>query len=299
MKKAFLFSALILSSIVFSQKRKVLLIGIDGLQFEEIAKTKTPNFDKFIIKRGFNGGVFGTKSQQVTSSGPSWMTILTGVWVDQHKVKSNSPSQVSASKSVFKLIKDSNSKLKTASFSTWKNINLLLYKDIYDVDFSTQGGNDEISTKSAISHISNYSPDFTFIHLDDIDHAGHAVGFGLTYSKSIQKVDRQIGQFLKVINIREKNNDEDWLVILVTDHGRDLKGKGHGNQTFKEKTIFIGMNKKGNSYFESFNEKVLFKTLKDLERKAIPQTAVVPTILKYLNINIKDDWNLAAKPLIN
>jgi len=299
MSRFFVLLFLVSSTILYSQKRKVLLIGIDGLQFEQINKIGTPNFDKFQIKRGYNGGILGTKSQQVTSSGPSWVTILTGVWTDQHKITSNSTTQVSNSKSIFNYIKTSNSKLKTASFSTWKNINLLLYKEMYFVDFSSQGGNDAISTEVAVNHIKSVGPDFIFVHLDDIDHAGHAVGFGVKYNESIQKVDRQIGQFLKTISKREKQFNEDWLVVLVTDHGRDSKGKGHGNQTISEKTIFIGMNKKGNSLFNSINNYKTIGTIKELENNSLPQTAVVPTILKFLKIPIKKQWQLDAKSLID
>lgn len=299
MGRFFVLLFLVSSTILYSQKKKVLLIGIDGLQFEQINKIGTPNFDKFQIKRGYNGGILGTKSQQVTSSGPSWVTILTGVWTDKHKITSNSASQVSSSKSIFNYIKTSNSKLKTASFSTWKNINLLLYKDMYHVDFSSQGGNDEISTEVAVNHIKSVGPDFTFIHLDDIDHAGHAVGFGVKYSESIQKVDHQIGQFLKTISKREKQFNEDWLVVLITDHGRDSKGKGHGNQTISEKTIFIGMNKKGNSLFNSVNNYKVISSIKELEVNSLPQTAVVPTILKFLKIPIKKQWQLDVQSLID
>jgi len=297
MKKSVFLLFVFISALNFGQKKKVLLIGIDGLQFEQIAKVNSPNFDKFTIKKGYNGGVFGAPSQQVTSSGPSWVTILTGVWTDKHGVKSNSANQVSKAKSVFNFIK-SESKLKTASISTWKNINLLLYKDMYSVDFSTQGGDDEISVAVTANHIKNQAPDFTFIHLDDIDHAGHAVGFGEAYSKAIKKVDAQIGQLLAVIEKREKINKEDWLVLLVTDHGRDSKGKGHGSQTVTEKTIFIGMNKQGTSFFEGIDNSRNVHSLKELET-FIPQTAVVSTILKYLNINIKKEWKLDAKPLVD
>jgi len=298
MKKNLILAFVFITTITFGQKKKVLLIGIDGLQLEQIANVKTPNFDEFTIKRGFNGGILGSPSQQVTSSGPSWVTILTGVWTDKHGITSNSASQVSKASSVFKFIKSSKSKLKTASISTWKNINLLLYKDMYSVDFSTQGGNDVISTKITLNHIEKHAPDFTFIHLDDIDHAGHAVGFGSAYNKATQKVDAQIGDLLKVIQKREKKHNEDWLVILVTDHGRDIKGRGHGNQTFTEKTIFIGLNKKGTSFFEGIDNDKKVTSLKELEF-FIPQTAVVPTILRYLNIKIKKEWNLDAKSLVD
>jgi hypothetical protein len=85
--------------------------------------------------------------------------------------------------------------------------------------------------------------------------------------------------------------------MLVTDHGRGLKGKNHGNQTLTEKTIFIGMNKKGTSFFEGIDNEKEVHSLKELET-FIPQTAVVSTLLKYLNISIKKEWNLEAKPLI-
>lgn len=284
---------------LFSQKKKVLLIGIDGLQFEQIAQTNTPNFDKFTIKKGFAGGVLGSETQQVTSSGPSWMTILTGVWANKHKVVSNSSNQTSKSKSVFNYIKTANSKSYMSSISTWKNINLLLYKDMYKVDFSSQGEGDDHSTSLAVSQINDKAPDFIFIHLDDIDHAGHAHGFGNEYSESISKIDKSIGRLLAAVNKREHSNNEEWLVILVTDHGRGIKGKGHGNQTISEKTIFVGLNKKGNYFFEGINNNKRIRTIKDLETFTLPQTSIVPTILKYLNVPIKKEWKLDAKPLVD
>ena len=300
MKKFFfLLIICVLSSTVFSQKKKVLLIGIDGLQLEQIAKANTPNFDKFTIKKGYNGGILGSPSQQVTSSGPSWTTILTGVWTDTHKIVSNSADQVSQAKSVFHYIKSFDSKLKTASISTWKNINLLLYKDMYNVDFSTQGGGDNFSTKVTIDQIKNTAPDFIFIHLDDIDHAGHADGFGEKYTTSIVEMDKKIGKLLKATQQREQSKAESWLVILVTDHGRDAKGKGHGNQTISEKTIFIGMNKKGNALFENIDNTKTINSIKELEENTLPQTAIVPTVLQYLGIAIKKEWKLDVKPLID
>lgn len=277
---------------VFSQgKKKVLLVGIDGLQFEQIAKINTPNFDQFNLKRGFTGGLFGTSSQQATSSGPGWTTILTGVWVDEHKVSSNSAHQISHSKSIFSYLK----KLKTASISTWKNINLLLYKDMYSVDFSSQGGGDDSSLNLAVQQIENYDADFVFIHLDDIDYAGHDFGFGDQYNKAVQKIDNKLGTLLNSIN---KSND-DWLVLLVTDHGRDIEGRGHGKQSIREKTIFIGMNKKGGKYFNSIDNSKSVSSIKELELNSIPQTTIVATILKHLEIPFKQEWKINKTSLID
>ena len=137
------------------------------------------------------------------------------------------------------------------------------------------------------------------MHLDEIDGAGHSKGFGKDYLNAIEKVDKSIGKFLKATKSREEKYNEDWLIILVTDHGRDLKGENHGNQTLNEKTIFIGLNKKGNSFFENIQNNRKLKSIKELEKSTLPQTSVVPTILKYLNIPILEKWNLDSKPLID
>ena len=298
MKNLCLFFLIVSLSLFSQKKKKVLLIGIDGLQFEEIQKTNTPNFDKFTIKKGFTGGKLGTASEQVTSSGPSWITILTGVWTDKHKITSNSSKQVCDFPSVFNRIRTERNDSYLVSISTWKNINLLLYKDIYAVNFSTQGGTDLESTNLALYQIKEKSPDFIFVHLDEIDGVGHSKGFGNAYTVAIEKMDKNIGDLLKETQLREKKNNEDWLVILVTDHGRGKGGFGHGNQTVQEKTIFVGINKKGTFMYENLQDKKPFKTMQMLEKHTMPQTVVVPTILKHLGISIKKEWNLDSHSII-
>lgn len=282
----------------FAQKKKAIVIGVDGLQYEQIAKISTPNFDKFNIKKGFTGGIFGEPSQQVTSSGPSWMTILTGVWVDQHGIVNNDQEKLCQSPSIFRFIKEHNKEAYITSISTWKNINIFLKDDLYKTNFSTVGGNDVLSTELVIQQISEYAPDFSFVHLDDIDHAGHTYGFGKKHTKAVKRIDTLIGNILEAIEKREHKYHEDWLVVVVTDHGRDDKGFHHGAQEINQRTIFIGMNKEGNDYFKDSESEKTIKSHKDLET-LLPQTEVVPTVLKHLKVPIKKEWKLDAKPLID
>ncbi len=282
----------------YSQKKKAVLIGIDGLQYEQIAKINTPNLDKFNIKKGYTGGIHGTESQQVTSSGPSWMSILTGVWTDQHGIVDNAKEKLCQAPSVFNFIREHNKNAYTTSVSTWKNINIFLKDDMYKTNFSSQGGNDVLSTELIINQITDYASDFSFVHLDDVDHAGHAYGFGKTHTATVEHIDALIGNILEVIKKRELKYHEDWLVLVVTDHGRDAKGFSHGAQKINQKTIFIGMNKEGNAYFKDSDNNKTINSFKDLET-LIPQTAIVPTLLKHLQIPIKKDWNLDAKPLLD
>lgn len=281
-----------------SAQNKVLVIGIDGLQYEKIAKINTPNLDKFNIKKGFTGGIYGTPSEQKTSSGPSWMTILTGVWVDQHGIVDNTKDKLCKSPSIFNFIKDHKKDAYITSISTWKNINIFLKDDLYKTNFSTVGGNDVLSTELVIQQINEYAPDFAFVHLDDVDHAGHAYGFGKKHIKSVERIDMLIGKIMEAIEKREHKYHEDWLVMVVTDHGRDNKGFDHGAQEINQKTIFIGMNKEGNHSFKNSDNSKSIKSLQDLET-LIPLTAVVPTVLEHLNVPIKKEWQLDANPLID
>lgn len=280
------------------QKKKALVIGIDGLQFSQIEKANTPHMDRFNIKRGFTGGYYGTTSEQVTSSGPGWMSILTGVWADQHGITSNDGTKLSTAPSIFSYIRDHDKDAYITSISTWKEINLILKNDLYKINFATVGGSDFLSTDVVINQIEDYAPDFSFVHLDVIDHAGHEYGFGSIYTEATEYVDSLIGKIMTSVNHRRQKYLEDWLVILVTDHGRDEKGFSHGAHKPNQKTIFIGLNTTGNDYFNNSDDDGTKDLIEDIET-LIPQTAVVPTVLTHLNIPIKDDWKLDSQSLID
>jgi len=298
-KKLFLLLIIVsFNYVIYGQKKKAFLIGIDGLQYEQITLNKTPNLDKFNIKKGYTGGIYGTPSEQSTVSSPGWMSILTGVWYDQHNIKINTKEKLCKAPSIFKFIREHNKDYYTISVSTWKGLNLLLKQDMYQVNFATIGGNDILSSKLTIDQITEYGPDFGFIQLDEIDHIGHVNGFGKQYSEKIEETDSIIGNILIAIKKRENKYNEDWLIMIVTDHGRDDKGRAHGKQEINQKTIFVGMNKEGNDLFENSSNQKTIKSYKDLET-LIPQTSIVPTILKHLDIPVKEEWKLDAKPLIN
>ena len=282
----------------YAQKKKALVIGIDGLQFNQIQNANTPNIDGFNIKRGFTGGRYGTASEQVTLSGPGWITILTGVWADQHGITSNDGTKLSKAPSIFSFIRDHNKEAYTTSISTWKEINLILKNDLYKTNFATVGGSDYLSTDLIVNQIEDYAPDFSFVHLDVVDHAGHEYGFGKIYNEAIEFVDTLIGKMMTAITHRRQKYYEDWLVIIVTDHGRDDKGFSHGAQKTNQKTIFIGMNAEGNDYFKNSDDGRKIDSMKDLET-LIPQTSVVPTVLKHLEIPIEDNWKLDGQSLID
>lgn len=277
--------------------KKVLLIGIDGLQYEKLQALSTPNFDTFNIVKAYTGGIVGTPSQQTTGSGPGWMTVLTGVWTDQHAVISNDTSNKVRAKTVFQYLKEHKPDIKTTSIATWSPIHDFLDKQMSYVDRRMDGGTDEAATAKALNELENSDPDFVFVHYSDPDVIGHNVGYGEKYDKSILTMDAYLGKIMAVVDTRTKAKNEEWLVILTTDHGRRGDGHHHGSQTIEEKTVFVGMNIAGNAEFDTTVTEVPNQDFNGIY-KYIPQTSILPTILTYLDITIESDWQLSSPSLI-
>ena len=67
-------------------RKKVLLIGLDGIRVDILEQADTPNLDALIA-----GGAFSAdaRTRPITVSGPGWSSMLTGVWMEKHGVESN------------------------------------------------------------------------------------------------------------------------------------------------------------------------------------------------------------------
>ncbi len=298
-KKSLILTILLLLTSLSTQvdaARKAILVGIDGLQYEKIQSLNTPNFNRLTLKKAYTGGVKGDASEQVTSSGPGWSTILTGVWDNKHLITSNSSGLANPKfPSIFKHIHNVNPNLTQASIQHWATPNTTYFKnDVTVVDRIENGLSDANVTQAAIEEI-NKGTDFIFMHLDDPDGVGHSSGFGAAYNKSILTADKQLGQIIDAIEASQTSTDNEWLLLVTTDHGRDLTGHGHGNQTTQEKTIFIGSNQTLNSEF-STSAIPINNDFNGLYGHAA-QTSLVPTLLSYLDIPIQNAWKLDGPSL--
>jgi arylsulfatase A-like enzyme len=92
----------------------------------------------------------------------------------------------------------------------------------------------------------------SWIYLEHTDSVGHLFGDGAQMAAAVRNMDRRIGVVWDAIKHRRKRYDEDWLLLVTTDHGRDAAtGKGHGGQSTRERTTWIVTNSKRlNNRFE-------------------------------------------------
>lgn len=273
---------------------KVLLLGIDGLQLEKLQAVNPPNFKRLQVSKAYTGGINREASQQVTYSGPGWATILTGVWGNKHQIVSNTSDLANPQfPSIFKRLRDARPDAKIASVTHWAEPNTVFFRnDVTGNDLTLSDLNDEAVTAKGVELVQQ-DYDLVFLHLDDPDHFGHDECFGSEYNQSIRDTDVRLGRLLNAV----EQSSSDWLVLVTTDHGRDSDGCGHGDQTRREKTIFIASNKAMNSEFSSVVSDIGNTEFSGLYGH-LAQTSIAPTVLRYLGVEPQVEWRLDGIPLV-
>jgi hypothetical protein len=238
MKNTFFLLFYFFSLCAYSQlDKKVLIIGIDGCRPDALNIASTPSIDLLI-----GNGVFSSDAlnDDITISGPGWSAIICGVWSDKHLVTNNNfdGNNYEEYPSIFQYIESFNSDLNTASICHWAPINDYIVDDT--ADFTLNVSNDSAVSSEAIDYITENDVDVLFLHFDDVDYAGHAYGFSPEvdeYIDAIEGVDLLIGPIITSIENRPNYDNEDWLIIVSTDHGG--KNISHGGSSLEEENVFF------------------------------------------------------------
>jgi predicted AlkP superfamily pyrophosphatase or phosphodiesterase len=216
--------------------KHVLIIGIDGCRPDALLAARAPNLHGLIRE-----GAFSAKAQTgaATISGPGWSSMLTGVWAEKHGVVDNSFKIMHFDRypHFFRKLKDARPKAFTASVVNWAPIHS---KIVTAADITAAEKNDDLVAERACRILSEHNPDALFLQLDEVDGAGHKNGFSpevAAYLKAIEAADRRVGKVLKALRKRKTYAEEDWLILVSTDHGGS--DKGHGKNIPEHRTIFL------------------------------------------------------------
>jgi arylsulfatase A-like enzyme len=83
---------------------------------------------------------------------------------------------------------------------------------------------------------------------------GHRYGDSQQMTDAVKLADDQVGRIWKAIQQREQDHNEEWMIVITTDHGRTAEnGKGHGGQSERERTTWIVTNQ-SNLTSDFFNQ---------------------------------------------
>lgn len=278
------------------RSKHALVIGIDGMRADALRAAATPEID-LLAESGttthdaFAGGRLGTAEEQPTMSGPGWTSVLTGVWADKHGVRSNGfrGGRLEEFPHFFHRIREVRADAVLSSFVSWKPIHGFILgtkgaDTTYSPDVRSPGERDSAIADAVVDHLGSRDPTVVFVHFGELDHAGHAFGFGPDvpeYIEALERIDVLVGHMVAAVRGRPGGGDEDWLILVTTDHG-GVSGR-HGGQLPEERTIPLIVSGGDVSRGEQ-------------EPPGPGHVVVPPTVLRHLNIPVDPSWGWVGSP---
>lgn len=224
----FVIMGLYYCQIMGKENRKVahvLVIGIDGLGSHGFEIANTPHMNELM-----ENGAWTLSARTVipSKSGPAWSSMITGATVEKHGVGSNGWSV--EEKLLEPVYKSNHDMFPTifgetrkhypnaviATFHHWSKFSNFIERGVCDV--SKSGDSESIVTEETCHFIDQRKPDFTFVQIDHVDHAGHHGGYrSEEYALAIEKVDSLLGVFIS--QLKRTGIYEETVVIVISDHG--------------------------------------------------------------------------------
>jgi len=217
--------------------RRVILIGIDGLSVDGVTRARAPH-----LRRLMEHGAWTLAARGVmpTLSSPNWASAIDGGGPEQHGITSNGylrrmvefepVCRDSEGKfpTIFEVLRTQRPASRIAIFHDWPGFADLVEKHAPDVMRHEHGA--ARTTAVAMAYWKENRPDLMFVHLDNVDHAGHEDGWGSpNYSRAVEEADGYVGAFLDMI---AEASGESTYVLVTSDHGG--KGRGHGKNSLAE-----------------------------------------------------------------
>ena len=294
--------------------KRVLFIGVDGCRADAVTaamerglapqlKVLCESKDGLLTRKFYAGGELGAPTHQRTVSGPGWSSLLTGVWLDRHGVKDNRfiGGRFQSHAHFMRRIKEVQPQAFCASFVDWPPIHDFIADgsrisgaEFLDVKFTSTPDatrhfvdhpeTDIAVRDAALKTLRENDPDVMFVYFGQVDEFGHGeVDSRATFSpdstlylNAISHVDSHVGELLRAMRARPSFGEEDWLVLITTDHGG--RGSGHCGDSDEERQIWLAAH---GSHLPK----------EQLLNQPMPQTALVPMIYQHLGIQPKPEWN--------
>ena len=233
----------------------ILFVGIDGVRYDTLLEQQTPALDR-VAADGFLQDL-QVNASGPTISGPSWSTMVSGVLPPTHRIFDNDltdhdlgryPDFITLGTRAFP-------EVQTFAGADWEPLvsshsggpifagggflsDRRRGKEATAEDWHV--GDQQVADRATehLTALESEPGSITFVYQHGVDTAGHREGVGERYREFIDASDRRLDQLLRAVDERPSRADEDWLIIVATDHGHVDEG-GHGGDHPAERTAWI------------------------------------------------------------
>lgn len=238
-----------------AKAQHLIIIGIDGLSPDGIAKARTPVMDSLAAA---GTACMNVQAVLPTSSSPNWASMMMGAGPEQHKVRSNNwlrglphgklachgrtrkGRRVASWPTFYGVLRQHRPDARIACFNDWQDYDRLIEPNVLDEQWQPSHKDEKagqghfLTMRKACEYFAADRPDLLMIHLDHVDHAGHMLGHGTEgYYQAVEVADSLIG--LLMATIRAAGMAEKVTILITADHGG--VGHGHGGDTPQERTV--------------------------------------------------------------
>jgi hypothetical protein len=260
----------------------VLMVLLDGWRPDVIAAAHTPTIDMMMQDSAYS---LEARVEDTTISGSGHSSFLTGVHRDKHNVHGNSFGDANYQEYPywFNLLKYERPEMHTAAYHNWLPMaDAALDFSVcgYCVDMYVTGSDNSIATQLA-TDLANKQMDAVTIVIDAPDAAGHSYGFHPSipqYVAAMNQSDVWIGMMMDAIFARTNYAEEDWMVIISTDHAGSGYGHGYNIPEHREVPLIIwGAESLGTIW------------------PAPDAVDIVPTALHHMGVEVRSEWDLDGR----
>ncbi len=246
------------------KKPKALLIGFDGAradamhllcESDDAAVTGQLFCSEYSAVQALKaeGGLYlsfagGTAdAPQETSTAQGWAAILTGVWGDQSGVQKHVTLRKECP-SVLRALAQKD--IPAAFLAEWADHFTITYKDEMEMaekmklPLVFRKYEDDRKLESAFLEQIQSDTDCIFGIFEAPDYNGHETGFSLEnprYAAAVCRLDTVAYRLMEEVKSRPTYSEEDWLILITSDHGGH--DRRHGTQKQTDRMTFIASNK--------------------------------------------------------
>jgi hypothetical protein len=213
----------------------VIVIGVDGLSVDAVNVAPTPRLHELMNRSAWT---LEARGVMPTLSSPNWESAIGGAPPEQHGITSNghlrklvefAPACHDAEgkfPTIFGVLREQKPGSSIAVFHDWKDFRDLVETHAADVMKHESGAAQ--TTDAAVQYWKAHLPMLLFVHLDNVDQAGHESGWGTkSYYRAVTDADTYIGRILDMVD--QASARESTFVLITSDHGGTRRGHGRNS----------------------------------------------------------------------